>query len=952
MHTVSFHQIGERLMATVNLSGTEVGIFAAPLSVEGVDDNDPEGHVPLEILRIGTRILIPYWDDPQDNDDLWINLLQNGIDQRIYTEKLSPPQPDVLEYKLTPQHLATDGKALLYYKVWKGGNGNPDPSPERKLTIDHTPLLVLGEPDFPRATLWGYLNNNTKNPPLTTGATVALPELTDVAELGDGVKIYWQGYSSLNGSGPPVANTYGVFEGILQSVDFEKRYEKLVPFDPHIRPLYNNASALVYWQLFRSKKMIGESKKGLVKIDRVTPGESQPLGLGMTSLNMREVNSMKYELQSDKVRGFSMRSGVLTVDAIVDTIADGSIPVSVLDTGKLTFKADNFLDPQDGDEIEIMYRVKNAPAWKKIPGFFDLKEAAGRIYPVELEVDSTLFPEEQTPATPTVYEIEYQIFKGGGNNADQSTIAEFAIDRTAPYEVKVPTRRKSKPTPAVTISNLPAAPGRVWNEAWMTANPNLLCSVPVNYPLRRADDTLKYELISGTTRFTAYEGTVPDTTGRFDVDTAILRTLPNLTRISHAHSWTDLPGNFSLPSDATPVFDLRLAQDPVLLPPRVPKTDPSRTTPLFLNDFSAGAVPVLAIIDQPLHGLPDDKITLRIEDPDDLTKFVTFGPVDLGTTPLNFTLTYVELAKLFEPGSTEIKEVRVTYEHERAGKTLDGPMIDIFLDFVHAGPVNPDLPDLVNPDLGAVTVTGASLTDNIIQPGDRDKPGKISVPAWFGLPNIVGGEQINFFIDGKPAGEFKPFGGETTFEADVTADFLSKLPTAVVKAYWTVSYIGQDKNIIISPEQDVDVKARQIPLQDPTIRIRRDDEISCFTMDDPRTNWRMAIGIPKDPVNLPQGKSITVHFVGVTDISGTTTVPGTDDSQPYIIKAAGVVDVAHVGTAVKFKLNQPVRGAKTFGKYWYTTDIGGTQSSKQIVKPFDMINTSFKYCDDLDAPVS
>lgn len=934
-------------LQTLFLESISIGLLAAPLRVEGVDDSDFNGHVPLDLLQKGTRIIIPLWADPGLKDELWVMWRQNGVETRIFFEIYDPPASDPFIYiPLTPRQMSISGEAFIYYKIWKRGGGNPDDSPERKLTIDHTPLLVLDEPRFPNATLWGYLNNKTF-PPLLQGVTVIVPPTINVALPGYRAEVQWQGYDSLNGSGPPVAGTFGSWNKTLSQTDISNGYTLIIPFDPHVRLLVDNDSALVDWRLFRGDRLIGESKKGLVKIDRVTPGESWPSGLGVSSLNVAGDKKMTARVKPLVFRINATRSGIQTVDAAVkDKLADDSIPLSVLDSGTITFTANNFSDPQDGDEIDVMYG-KVGTTLKRLDRTYDLGPAAGRVYPVPIEVPSNLFPEEPTPAEPTRYEVRFELFKAGGGNADDSNPVEFVIDRTALFEVKIPARRKSPPAPAVTISNLPAAPARIADEAWMTANPKLLCTVPVAHALRRLDDILRYFLISGTTVLNVFEGAVP-ATGSFEVDSAVLRNLPNLTRISHRYEWEDLPGNLSALSAAAPIFDLRLAQDPDLQAPEVPKTDPDQSVHIYLDDMVANDV--FAVVKQPLHGIPTDDIKLIVEDAADPTKFVDFGTQELGTTDVSFQLTYALKLETIFGDSTEPKEVKVWYEHIRDGKTIDSPATFIYLAFQHAGPGNPDLPDLTNPDLALVTVTGASGTDNTILPGDRDKPGKATVPIWFGLPDILGGEQIDFYIDGKLAGTFLPFGGETAFEAIIDAGFIAALPTGPVEAYWTIKFVGSDKNIIKSLPQTVTINARKIDLLKPTIRVRTRDEIACFAMDNATTNWTLAMTIPKDPVNLPPNKNITVFFEAFSDPAGNTAIAGTRDSQPYTIKAAGTVDIAQVGTAAKFKLAQPVQGAVAFGKYWYETDIGGTQTSEPVIKPFDIINTSFEYCDRLKAP--
>jgi hypothetical protein len=170
---------------------TPIGVLALPLSVEGVDNGDPAGHVPREILKTGTRIVIPYWPDPQPNDRLWVVKRQNSVEDTIYNVKYTTPLSiEFLYFDLTPEHLAVDGNMFLYYKIWKGDGGNGDPSPERQLTIDHTPLLTFSEPFAVHATYWGYLNNKT-DPPLTSGATLRVRPLTNIATPGDSAVISW-----------------------------------------------------------------------------------------------------------------------------------------------------------------------------------------------------------------------------------------------------------------------------------------------------------------------------------------------------------------------------------------------------------------------------------------------------------------------------------------------------------------------------------------------------------------------------------------------------------------------------------------------------------------------------------------------------------------------------------------------------------------------------------------
>ncbi|WP_339525616.1 hypothetical protein [Pseudomonas sp. EL_65y_Pfl2_R96] len=930
------------------------GPLAKPLSVEGVDDTDQEGHISREILRNGTRIVIPYWSEPEDDDELWVMLRQNGVVNRLYTVFYPKPlSASFLYFDLTSQHLATDGIAWVYYKVWKGSGGNDDPSPERQLTIDHTPLLTLEEPMFPHATPWGYLNNNTK-PPLTSGATVAMPASTNVALPGDLAKVYWQGYPSLNGSGVPVPETYGVWDRLLSEQDIKNGYALVVPFEPHIRTLFDNDSAVVTCQLFRAKRLIAESKKGLVKVDRVIPGESGPSGLNEGDREMTAQEKLPRKVRANPPRIGEEWIGIQATSVSVDKLADESIAISVLDSGEMTFKLARFTEEDDLDEVDV-YFAKTGDAMALLKGFIPLGPIAGRDpVAMEIKVPTDEFKELSQPATPTGYQVQLVVYKGSAGNDDPSNIVTFNIDRTAPFEVKYPTRKKNPPTPAPTFVNAPVDAQRLVNENWIKdpANADLKFTVFVGYPLRRLDDELRVFLTSGSVKLEVFNGTV-NAAGEFTVPNTVLRDLPN-GRVTISYNWTDLPGNFSENSVPAAVLTLGLALDPKLNKgPLVPKTDPNRTTPIYLDDMVANDV--FAIVERASidNAEPGDQITVYAEDPNDVTNFVDFGTQPLASVDLSFQLTYKDkLEKIFD-SSTETKEIKLWFELTRGEEMFSSPDTYIWLAFDHAGGVNPALPDLTNPDAVLPVVTGASKTPNELLPGDRDQSGEFKVTLKLTDPAITSAETAKCYLNNQFVGEFSPFVDAVEFSVPISADIISKLPTPMVPAYWTIQKTGVDKNVIKSLPETVKVNGKKIDLLPPTIRIRNPavkNQIDCYAMNNATTNWRLAVTIPKDPVNLPQGKIIMVHFAAYSDAAGNNLISGTEDSQPYTIQAAGTVDVASVASAAVFKAAQPRLGTRAFGKYWYTADIGGLQTSVPIIKPLDTITSSGEYCDRLAAP--
>lgn len=938
-----------------------VGTLAKPLSVEGVDDNDIEGHVPRDILQNGTRIVIPYWIEPVANDELWVMLLQDGVEHRLYTVFYPVPLTvDFLYFDLTPQHLANDGIAYIYYKIWKGSGGTEDDSKERKLTIDHTPLLTLDEPTFPNATYWGYLNNQTV-PPLTSGATVAIPPLTNVALPGDVAKIYWQGYSSLNGSGAPVAGTYGVWERELFEQDINNGFEIVVPFQPNISPLIDNDSATVTYQLFRGGGLFAESKKGLVKIDRVTPGESSP-----SSLNTIGEKNMAITYVPAKQRPVSTHSGTLTTAITVDVLADGSIPVAVLaDVIIVKVARAAPTEEHDDDEIDIFYARESEPLGKArntaILG--PIQDRPANFLSIELErvTGEEYFPEDSQPNTPTPWQVQLDYFKGGGGTNDPSNIVVFNIDRTAPFEVKYPSRKKNPPTPAPVFTNMPTDSDRTVNEAWLTANAELEFQVDVSYALRRLDDELEVYLSGNTPNdpgLQVFKGTV-DATGTFTVPSTVLRSLnlPN-GRVNIHYFWTDIAGNRSASSASTALFTLALALKPVLkAPPLIPVTDPNGSTTVYLDDIIANSV--FGIVERaPIENAePGDEIEFYLEEANNQLNYVTLGTQPLLDVNLTFPFPYDSELKTLFGTLTEALEIRAWFEIKRGTDVpISSPEKLFWLDLYPPGGTYPELPDLTNPSFALPVVTGASKTTNVLLPDDRDKAGEFKVTLNFTDPPLTPAETAKCYVNNTMVGSYSPFVDVTEFAVEIKVDVISSLPTPSVEAYWTRQKTGVDKNVIKSSPETVTVNGKSIDLPPPTIRIRNPttkDQMDCYAMDGATANnWRLAVTIPKDATLLPQGTVVTVYFAAYSDAGGTNLIPGTEDSQPYTIQDAATEDVAHVANETVFKTAQPILGSRAFAKYWYTADIGGVQSSIPIIKPLDTISSSGEWCDRMPVPAS
>lgn len=257
----------------------------APPKVTGVEDADvdPDGYIPLELLLAGIEVVIPLWPVyatlPDDRDLLTVYFEQPGqppvIIEKSYTAADIKPEFII---PIPASALQVNGVGQLWYRVLDTAD-HPSFSVRRNLTIDHSPVAINLEPvRFVDADFYGYLNCATV-PPLWEGVRVTVPPLTAFS-VGDRVELTWRGYQSLNGSGQEyVSARKEDIRPSLDDTDIRQGYSLVIePYDIHIKPIFNKASAVVNYRVFRGRRLVGVSKIGLVKIDRIIPGEELPCG--------------------------------------------------------------------------------------------------------------------------------------------------------------------------------------------------------------------------------------------------------------------------------------------------------------------------------------------------------------------------------------------------------------------------------------------------------------------------------------------------------------------------------------------------------------------------------------------------------------------------------------------------------------------------------------------------
>ncbi|PKA73211.1 hypothetical protein ATI02_6333 [Pseudomonas baetica] len=262
---------------TTNVAGRRgtdsIGVFDydSPIVIE-VDANGvilPVAH------QNGLTVIVPRWPFPAPVGSanlLNIYLNEDEVFQQNYPSPLTEP-----DYRpiIAPEFFAVDGTYRLHYETIT--DGNIAYSGDRVLSVRRTPPVVLIKPVFPSANLWGYLNCKS-TPKLWEVVIVRIPvpKLVDWIE-NDELRLEWAGYASLNGSGP--ALFIHELKKVLTPQEVVAGYDFWIDdYVQYVKPLEKNASALAIYSIYRNGVLIAKSSPGLVKVDRLEPGEEYSCG--------------------------------------------------------------------------------------------------------------------------------------------------------------------------------------------------------------------------------------------------------------------------------------------------------------------------------------------------------------------------------------------------------------------------------------------------------------------------------------------------------------------------------------------------------------------------------------------------------------------------------------------------------------------------------------------------
>jgi hypothetical protein len=259
-------------------TSTGIGVFARAFTVEGVDPNDPAAQLPPDASTNGVYLNIPLWKGPSvcigksDLLEIWVLEPGVGLETLFYSNAFPVPVTIPARFHLPAQYLQREGEISLRYRVTLGDNGNEDTALPQRFTLRRQVPTNLAEPVFPNATLWGYLNCKSV-PPMWQEVRVHIPPQPGKFQRDDECFLDWESFRSLNGIGA-IPNTSTRFTKWLTEQEAANGFTfVLMQYDRLIRPIEGLGSALVSYSLYRNNVPMGKSAVGLVKIDRVIPGE-------------------------------------------------------------------------------------------------------------------------------------------------------------------------------------------------------------------------------------------------------------------------------------------------------------------------------------------------------------------------------------------------------------------------------------------------------------------------------------------------------------------------------------------------------------------------------------------------------------------------------------------------------------------------------------------------------
>lgn len=216
------------------------------------------------------RLLLVLFEDPQPGE--YLEVFWGAVAEPAARYEVQPGDAAGKPLELSvPWHIVEQDKnnvALPVFYITNNGV-NQQQAPATAVSVVIVPIEGLLAPTFPHADLQGYLNC-CATPRLWQGVTVRVASNSNFAQ-DDTVEVIWQGYEDL-GASRPIPSTRLVIPKVLSASEAADGFEVVVlPFDTHIEPMVDNASAVASYTLTKTNGGFGQSQRELVYITRTMP---------------------------------------------------------------------------------------------------------------------------------------------------------------------------------------------------------------------------------------------------------------------------------------------------------------------------------------------------------------------------------------------------------------------------------------------------------------------------------------------------------------------------------------------------------------------------------------------------------------------------------------------------------------------------------------------------------
>jgi hypothetical protein len=635
--------------------------------------------------------------------------------------------------------------------------------------------------------------------------------------------------------------------------------------------------------------------------------------------------------------------GVLSAPPVVENkIDDDRVLRSALLLPNLEVKLDGLSNAAAGGSASLFL---NHPGGRR--EFIQTKSLDGINQPLSFELPTSKIPELATPADPTEYTVDFEVFDGDGNDDHSTNPTRLFVDLTPPWQTKSPFARVRPPV--VRFVNAPA--NGILDRAWFTANPGgLQCIADVSYAFRDLLDTFRFYLsprsAATSTLTPVFEGAVPDT-GAFTVLLEHLTRLGNTTLFS-TNTVEDRVGNRSIDSLPVRNLEIRLPPAPTLFAPTVPVAGPGGSLPITLANYNPIGTQVFVEIRRPTNGIIGDILAVSLGGRD----LGTVSIVDATTTPLHIALTYDICEVVFGTATEELSTV-LRYTLTRG---LDDPILSpettVFLNLIYPGPDLIPEPDLESENLPPVEVRGVTDTLNHIVPADFAQPIVFRFNKWsmdLG-DDLIFQAIVSFYYNGKFIGDQTIDPAQDFCEYEAAFQTVANEGLGIKDAYCTLEYAGNPNVTRQKYLTKVTFEAVEVNLKEHVARtLNTDKVVSCPSIDLLAGAYTWKVTAPAQAI-FTSGLNVILTAQGYEDIGKTTPI-----GAPF----TQTVPVATNGAAVDFTVPfaflrglqgpiVPFPGEPDFNymEVWYSITISGAPfESPKVLHRVNVRNTSSLFCD-------